>query len=267
MEALASQIHDSDQPRKQRGRHRPRAFLRCRNTENLSLPPEMIILYTAIFGGSDSLKRAPAGPDRCVCFTDDPAIFGQGWEIVRPSHYSSGRRAARILKLTPDDLFPDASASIWVDGSIEIRDFTALIADAAGADIACLAHPDRSTCYEEGEAVVRLRIAHRSKVSAALALYRRDGFAPTSLSTTGLLYRRRGPKVAVFNRLWREHLDLYGTNDQVHIDYCAFKTGVPIAYLRGHYRDNPYARYDQVDHHRRRKPQFRLEADCEHYLA
>lgn len=225
----------------------------------------MIVLYTAIFGACDSLKPAPAGV-RAVCFTDDPALRGRGWEIVgRPTELRA-RRAARLLKMTPHELFPEATASVWVDGSIAITDWPALMRDTESAEIACFPHPDRSSCYDEGATVVRLKIAHRAKVQAALELYRRDGFAPTALSTTGLLFRRHSPRMTAFNELWRDHLDRFGTNDQVHVDYVAWKNGVPVTHLPGHYRANAYARYDKDDHHRRRKPQFRLEADCEHYM-
>jgi hypothetical protein len=227
----------------------------------------VIVVYTAIFGGSDALKRAPAGADRCVCVTDDATIEGRGWEVMLAAARPGPRRAARLAKMRPHELFPDADASIWVDGSIEICDLPALLAEAAGAEIACFAHPDRSTCYDEGAAVIRLKIAHPRKVNLALELYSAEGFAPTQLSTTGLFFRRHTPAVASFNRLWRDHLDAYGTNDQVHVDFCAWQSGVRIGYLRGHYRDNPYARYDRLDHHRRRKPQFLLESECEHYLA
>jgi len=228
----------------------------------------MIVVYTAVFGGSDSLKKAPPA-DRSVCYTDDRKLAGNGWEIVR-REAQKPRRAARIVKMTPDQLFPEAAASIWVDGSIEIRDWPALLRDIGDAEIACLAHPDRSNCYDEGETVIRLKIAHalgKSQIRAALAKYRAEGFAPTALSTTGLFYRRHTPKVAAFNRRWSGELDRYGTNDQVHVDYCAWKSGIFVRYLRGHYRDNPYAVYDRVDHHRRRKPQFLPEKECEHYLA
>lgn len=227
----------------------------------------MIVVYTAIFGASDTLKRAPTEADRCVCYTDDPKVCGAGWTIVLQPPEAHPRRAARRLKMSPDLWFPDATASIWVDGSIAITDWARLMRDTADADIACLPHPDRTTCYDEGYTVVRLQIAHAAKVNAALDLYRADGFAPAALSTTGLFYRRHNERVAAFNRLWRDHLDAYGTNDQVHVDYCAWKAGAAITHLAGHYRDNPYAKYDQADHHRRRQPQFLKDADCAHYLA
>lgn len=230
----------------------------------------MIVVYTAIFGGSDSLKRAPAGADRCVCFTDDASLSGNGWEIMRHElpDPSRSRSAARLLKMSPHALFPEAAGSVWVDGSIEITDLPALLQDAAHAFIACLPHPDRASCYDEGREVIRLERAHPSKVGEALDFYRRNGFAPTRLSTTGLFFRRHVGRVVRFNTMWRAHLDRFGTNDQVHVDFAAWKCGIEITYLRGHYRDNPYAVYDRADHHKRRKPQFNPGNRCEeHYLA
>lgn len=222
----------------------------------------MIVCYTAILGGSDRLKPAPAGPDVCVCFTDDPALAGTGWTVVLQPPAHQPRALARRLKLTPHILFPLAEASVWIDASMRVQDWPALLADSDGALCACLRHPDRSSCYEEGEAVIRLKIAEPARIRAALARYRLDGFAPTALSTTGLLVRRHTPRVAAFDERWLAQLDQYGTSDQVHMDYCAWTVGLPVTYLRGHYRDNPYVVYDQADHHARRRPRFHLEREC-----
>lgn len=212
----------------------------------------MIVVYTAIFGASDTLKQAPLGADRCVCFTDGH-IEDRGWKIIRKAEQVNPRKAARLLKTTPDLLFPKASLSVWVDGSIEIHDLPAIIEDSGEADLACFAHPDRSDCYAEGKVVIGLDRADPTKINAALNIYRGAGFAPTSLSTTGLFVRRHSSKVSAFNRLWRDCQAMYGTNDQIHVDYCAWKTGLSVKRLRGHYRENPYATYDRIDHHARRQ--------------
>jgi len=229
----------------------------------------MIVLYSAIFGGSDRIKRAPKGPDACVVFTDDASLAGSGWCLLYREPPPKPRRAARALKMLPHTIFSDADAWLWVDGSIEIKDWPRLMADIGDAEIACLPHPDRSTCYAEGETVIRLKIAHdvaRQQVQDAMTKYRAEGFAPTSLSTTGLFWRRNTERVRAFNDLWYEELNRYGTNDQVHVDYCAWKVGVPIKHLSGHYRDNAYSEYDGKDHRKRRQPQFLLERDCQNYL-
>jgi hypothetical protein len=219
------------------------------------------VLYTALFGGSDTLKPAPPGPDRCLCFTDDRALSGHGWEMAY-STVAHPRRAARALKTGAHLLFPEADRIVWVDGSMTITDWPHLVRDVGEAELACLPHPDRATCYEEGDTVIRLRIADPTLIRHALATYRAEGFAPTRLSTTGVLVRRQTTRTAAFNQLWRAQLDRYGTNDQVHVDYCAWRVGLPMTDLQGHYRDNPYMRYDQADHHRRRTPQFLTEQEA-----
>ncbi len=228
----------------------------------------MNVLYTAIFGNSDTIKKAPAGPDRCVCFTDDPRLRKDGWEIVVRTKTDFPRWQARDHKTTPEQLFPDASFVVWADGSMTVKDWPRLLRDVGEADVAVLPHPDRTNVYDEGETVIRLRIGHRDAVRRALDSFREDGFAPTRLSTTGLLVRRMTPAVAEMDRLWHWHLEQYGINDQVHFDYCAWKAGVSITDLKGHYRANPYMVYDQRDHHHHRKPPFLLECDrASHDLA
>jgi len=227
----------------------------------------MTVLYTALFGGSDRLKPAPPGPDRALCFTDQADLTGGGWTFVYQPRSAQPRVSARHVKLSADALFPNADVSVWIDASITLTDWTGLLTDAGGAEVACLAHPDRSTCYAEGETVIRLRIASPARIREALGHYREAGFAPPRLSTTGLLVRRHTPAVAAFNARWREQLDRYGTNDQVHVDYCAWQTGVTVRHLPGDYRANRYMVYDQVDHHARRRPQFLREAECVRHLA
>lgn len=238
----------------------------------------MIVAYSAIFGDSDSIKPAPPA-DRCVLFTDRVVTEAHGWTVVdyrdtgfrtedKDGNKIRPRVMARTLKLSPMDLFPTADASVWVDGSIAITDWPRLVSECATWEAASFRHPDRDTCYAEAATVIRLQIAHPTKINAAVEYYKAAGFDPSTLSTTGLFYREHNRRVREFCAHWKEHLRRYGTNDQVHVDFCAWLATINIFHLTGHYRDNPYAVYDGTDHRRRRKPQFKLEAECpDDYLA
>lgn len=235
----------------------------------------MIVLYTALLGASDSLKRAPEEPDRCVCFTDDivdvnlrPAqtfepgmsirFAGRGWEF-RPWNITpdGGRRDARRLRCGSTTLFPKSGLTVWTDASFEVIDFDRLIADfrKLNVDAAALPHHDRTTCYDEGREIIRLGQASEDAIRRQLLEYERDGFVPSmrmTVTTPGMFVRRNTPRVEAFNRLWFEHIERFGDNDLVSIDYCAWKVGLKIGYLEGIYPDNPYVRYDIEDHHARR---------------
>jgi hypothetical protein len=233
----------------------------------------MIVLYTAILGDSDSLKPAPREPDRCVCFTDDVAgtqASGMirlepgklidpscGWDVRPWTITEAGaRRDAWRLRCGSTTLFPKAGITVWLDASFDVKDFGRLIADfrALNVDAASMRHPERTTCYDEGREIIRLGQSEDAIVRAQLLEYERDGFMPKSLSSAGVLIRRRTPRVEAFNRLWHEHIQRFGDNTQVSLDYCAWKVGLTIGYLKGTYPDNPYMAFDGEDHHARRRP-------------
>ncbi len=218
----------------------------------------MSILYTSLFGGSDSLKPAPKGPDRCICYTDDPCLRGEGWVMVHwPTKHP--RHEARVIKLSSHLLFPEEKWVVWADASMEFKfgGWDRLMNDKGNHYVSCLEHPDRQNVYSEGLELLSMESQSDPKlVQRCLQHFRADGFVSLSLSTTGLLVRRLSQNVIEFNSLWRQHLDRYGIDDQLHFDYCVWKIGLKPHYLSGHYRDNPYMVYDHLDHRDRRTPRY-----------
>lgn len=219
----------------------------------------MVIVYTTIFGGSDSLKPAPAGADRCVCFVDDPEVYADalGWELVRHplAVLRSPRREAWHLRCVPQTLFREYSTVVWIDASFTLTDPPRLLRDAEGHALSGLRHHTRSTCYEEGTAVVLNGQSKPADVSAQLNAYRREGFHPSSLTISCVLLRSNAEKVKAFNELWDAEIQKHpGDNTQLSLDYCAWKGGLTVHHLEGVRKDNPYAVHDHSDHKRRRKP-------------
>lgn len=215
----------------------------------------MIVLYTALLGGSDRLKPAPAGVvDRCVCYTDDLTIDPQGWELVGYQALIDARREAWRVRCHPEDLF-HADTVIWLDASLEILDLPRLVADAAPFDLAGLRHPERSSPYDEATELLAIGQGDAESLKAQVAAYRAEGFPGSMLTTSGILIRRMTPAVLQFNAFWSEQIERYrGDNTQVSLDYAAWRAGVPMAHLAGTYIDTPYIKYDHEEHHRRRRP-------------
>ncbi len=209
------------------------------------------VVYTALLGGSDCLKLAPAG-FQAVCFTERQPLDRLGWEIrLVPPPTASPRQTARVLRYAAADLFP-GRLTIWADASYDFLDLAAAIADLGDGEFGALRHPDRQTYAAEGTEVVALGQAPADRVTAQVAEYRAAGFVAEALTTTGLLLRRPTPIIAAFDRLLQAEIDRYTVYDQIAIDYCAWRVGLPITYLRGSYRENPYVRYAHKDHRRRR---------------
>lgn len=218
----------------------------------------MIVVYTTIFGGSDSLKAAPSGASRCVCFVDDPGIYmGQtrGWELVQ-HQAANPRREAWHLRCIPHELFPDARKTVWVDASFTLTDLPKLLLDSSGHPLSGLLHHARRSCFEEGYEIVRVGQASEADVAPQLAGYLATaGFVPSTLTISCILVRENTPAVTAFNELWDAEIQQHlGDNTQLSLDYAAWKTGIGVHHLHGVRKNNPYAVHDHSDHKRRRQP-------------
>lgn len=217
----------------------------------------MTIVYTTIFGGSDSLKPAPTGADRCVCFVDEPAAHqdAKGWDLLVSLKGTDPRRQAWRLRCLAHELFPDAARTVWIDASFTLTDLPRLLRDAGKASIAAIRHHKRSSCYEEAQEIVKVGQAKASDVMAQMAAYRDERFHPSALSISCVIVRDHSTAVEQFNETWRTEIDRWsGDNTQLSLDYSAWKAGLTIAALSGTRHANPYATHDHVDHKKRRQP-------------
>lgn len=221
----------------------------------------MIVVYTAILGASDSLKPAPKGKYRCVCFTDQPEhlIDPKGWEIIEWKaeswHDPDPRREAWRLRCIAHSLFLDADVTIWIDASFTLTDLRTLLKDAGRHELSGLSHHARASCYDEGREIVRVGQAKADDVKDQMEAYRRAGFQPDGLTISCILVRRNSPKVARFNARWQREIAAYaGDNTQLSLDYCAWQSGLSVHHLKGVRKDNPYAQHDHADHKKRRLP-------------
>lgn len=217
-----------------------------------------VIVFTAILGDCDSLKPAPKGADRCVCFVSgsDPAAVSdaRGWELVTHATVNPRRDAWR-LRCLPHLLFADYERVIWIDASFTLTDLPRLLRDAGSKPIAALRHHERTSCYREGARLVKIKQSNEADVALQLLAYRQAKFEPEHLSSSGVLVRDRSEAVNRFNETWAEQIETYpGDNTQISLDYSAWVNGLTIHGLMGTWKENPYAIHDHGDHRRRRKP-------------
>lgn len=220
----------------------------------------MVIVYTAILGGCDSLKPAPGGAE-CICFTDTDQRDANGWKfIVWPKEswqVPDPRREAWRLRCVPHKIFNTYDTVIWVDGSLTLLDLPRLLHDSAVSALSGLKHDNRTDCYHEGRELIDIGQSDPASVNVQLDKYRRAGFKPmrNRLTIACLLVRNNTAKVTAFNELWDAEIQKHpGDNTQLSLDYCAWKQGLSWHHLEGGRHHNPYASHDGADHKRRRKP-------------
>ena len=213
---------------------------------------ERVVVYTAWTGQYEDQVRPPrCGPCDNVefyCYTDDPHWSVPGWtpRLVPPAPCPALQ--ARRIKILGQQLF-DADISLWLDASFELYVDPRQIIDRwiPPANIVALPHPDRQTYIEEGHEIVRLGLAPADAIERQITQYTIEGFDASQqqrITSTGFLLRRHTAGVLHFNRTWWHLFEAAGhTRDQMSVDYALWLTGQTPAYIGGHYRDNPYARY------------------------
>lgn len=216
-----------------------------------------VVVFTAIFGESDSLKPAPQGADVCLCFTDghrDKAA-DLGWELVGSGKVDYPRRTAWEIRCLAEKWLGNYDRCVWIDASFTLTDLPLLLKDSEGASISALRHQARRSCYEEARCLAKIGQSNVLDVERQINAYKHVGYNPAHLSISCIIVRDRSPETKRFNETWDEQIHRFrGDNTQVSLDYSAWVHGLEIRALQGTRHDNPYSTHDHADHKRRRRP-------------
>jgi glycosyltransferase involved in cell wall biosynthesis len=193
-----------------------------------------VIVYTCIFGAYEAL-REPANPDprvRWMLFTDDPHVRSDVFDVVVVTERrSSVRRTSRLPKFLPHCYLPPHDVSLYIDGSLMIRDPDVLsfVKKALGdADIALFRHHARSNVFEEIEICRNLGLERGEVCTHFEQLYTERG-APEDfpLFENMLIVRRNTPAVQTCNTAWWNHYGTTGAQrDQLSLALSLHETGL-----------------------------------------
>lgn len=188
------------------------------------------LVYTAMFGGKDTLPEFKKEKGvRYICFTDC-ALRSKTWEIIQMPIQLSPRKTARMLKLNSHILFPQYEVVMWIDSrlvpAVPLSNFFSLMSDC---DFVTGVHPDRICLYEEGNTCKKLGLDSAEVIDAQLSKYRAAGYPENNgLVETGLVVRRHTKQIVELNNLWWHELDTQSIRDQISFNYCAWKLGVNV---------------------------------------
>jgi len=214
-----------------------------------------MIIFTAIMGSSrDRLHPAVAPPDpagrpsRFVCFTDDPGLKADGWEILPPKwRHADPRRTSRWHKFMPHILFPGEPFSLWHDGTNQLTANPWSLVDqflVGEREIAVCRHPDRSCVYQELEMCIRLHYDTEAIMRKQVDRYREEGYPPRrGLFEMALVLRAHTKQIIEFNEaVWRE-INVGSVRDQLAVNYVAWKLGLVAAYFPGYRGASPFFKF------------------------
>ncbi|WP_370870921.1 glycosyltransferase domain-containing protein, partial [Bradyrhizobium sp.] len=198
------------------------------------------VVYTCLFGHSElfnDFRYERNGVD-FVCFTDDPELRSDFWEIrLLPRQLLDPARAAKRIKALPHIYLQEYDWSLYIDNTVRLKAAPNRIFDEylapAGSPMVCFRHFERDCVYEEAETVICLRLDTAERVDEQMALYKhlkypaRNGLA----KGTFLLRRHHHPALLRPMNTWWEQISVHSRRDQLSLLPVCWFEGFEIEYM------------------------------------
>jgi hypothetical protein len=200
----------------------------------------MIGVYTCLIGLYDNVLPAKFGG---VLFTDQD-IAPDGWTIKKVSHpLTDDNLNSRFYFCNSCEVMPDYDITIEHGADVQLQMSPGEIVERFlpdDRDVACFAHPHRTSVYEEGRMCGHWRKDNKEVIKRQMGRYEREGFPGNDLSTCILLIRRNNERIREFEKMWWQEVLKGSRRNQLSFDYCRWKLKLGVARIPG----SPYKRGD-----------------------
>lgn len=192
------------------------------------------VVYTCITGGYDSLKanmRMDSDFDY-VCFTDNLNIQNNSkWElrpIPEELNDLSNVKKQRCIKINPHKYLSEYDISIWIDGSILVRDSmdTFLKKECSTDEVIFIPmHPNRDCIYREADVCVRMKKDTADNINPQMERYKKEGFPKKyGLVQSNIIVRKHNdPTCIKLMEIWWNELKNGSHRDQLSFNYALWK--------------------------------------------
>ena len=194
-------------------------------------------LYTVLVGNYEHLNPLPEVAHQGIdafCFTDDPNLRSDTWNIVRvvPAFASDSVRSQRLIKILGHPALDTYDETLFIDVTVRLKVNPNEILDAwlSDADLALPQHSFRATLEEEFDQVIVGKLDSRERVSEQRDHYQQ--LYPDLLASqplwTAIMARRRSPESDEFSRVWAQHVLRYSRRDQLSVSVAAEVSGARV---------------------------------------
>ncbi len=195
-----------------------------------------LCVYTALFGGYEQLNEQPLARQSkipFICFTDDPGLRSDTWQIrlVSPVFSMDPARSQRDLKLRPHVHLPEFDLSLYIDNPVLLTQPPEQVFDRydprKGFWIG--RHSFRESVLDEFLEVARLGLDDQSRVFEQMNHY--SLAHPEILSERPywgaiLLRDHRDPQVRSMSEIWYANVLRYTRRDQLAVNLAFREAGL-----------------------------------------
>ncbi|WP_102033261.1 glycosyltransferase domain-containing protein [Candidatus Glomeribacter gigasporarum] len=185
-------------------------------------------VYTCLMGGYEKLNALKSVNSRRIphfCFTDDPDLKSDSWQIrmVRSAFSMDRVRSQRRIKVLAHEYLPEFSCSLYIDNTVRLTASadTLIQRFLEQTDIAVPTHSFRASVYDEFVEVAESGLDEPARIFEQLNHYQLSD--PEILSErpfwSGMLFRRHcKPEVQAVMVKWYEHIARYARRDQLSLN-------------------------------------------------
>ena len=203
------------------------------------------IVYTAIIGGYDYLRKQPSTGDDFTAFVDSRIKRAvKPWKMINYDFlFKDFLLTAKWYKMMPHKLFPECDYSLWMDGNVMMKqpETVASLAQKymGDADIVVFRHNMRNCIYDEASEIITRGMCVKERIYKQVSKYTQEGYPSNyGLAELPIILRRNSGKVNAFNEAWWEEICNYSQRDQISFGYLAYKMGMKVNYFPGTIGDN-----------------------------
>ena len=192
------------------------------------------VVYTAVFGNYDHVPAVnPEWDCDFVCFTDNPELVSQGWQVVMVQlNGESPAQANRRYKMLPHKYLANYERSLYVDGNIRIMADPRPLFEKylEKSVIAIPKHQDRNCAYAEARLCIKGGRVDKEIAEQQMARYSADGFPEKfGMTENGIIFRRHHDEnvIAMMDSWWEEYC-YGGRRDQLSLPYLIWKHKIDV---------------------------------------
>jgi hypothetical protein len=207
-----------------------------------------LIVYSAVIGAYDDpplVNCQQTDEIEFICFSDREVEISEPWKlVVVETEDLKPLVHAKLYKIFPHILFPNAESSIWIDGTIHVMsDIQGLFSEAlSNAKMATFSHPSRNCVYKEAKACKRLGKEDSHVIDKQILAYKKSGYKANNGLLHGAVLVRSHNDEQIINTMedWWMELEEYSMRDQLSCNYVAWKNKLRIKTLDSSMYCNPY---------------------------
>ena len=192
-----------------------------------------IVVYTCITGGYDNLIQPVKTPGvDYICFTDNTSVDPKGWELKPMPDGLEGLtnvKKQRMVKVLAHRYLSEYDISIWVDGSVAVKDnvknfLKDFIYD--GHSIFIPEHPVRNCIYKECEVVKKIKKDTTDLPDKQMKKYKGEGFPEKyGLVQSNIMIRwHNNEDCKEVMEAWAAEVREFSHRDQLSFNYALWKT-------------------------------------------